>query len=473
MGELADLTIKEAGAGLRKRSFSSRELTEAVLARLAATEDQLHAYVEVRAEAALAEADEADQEIADAENCGALHGIPIAVKDIIDVAGMVTRCGSRVRENAPLAIEDAKVVAFARDGGAVILGKTVTQEFAAGVVSAPARNPWDPTRIPGGSSGGTGAAVAAGSAMAGFGSDTGGSIRNPASVNGVVGLKPTFGTVLTHGVQPLAWSLDTVGPIAKTVEDAAHFLDIIRGDDPLGHGLFPLGQPLAASLIGQRIRGLRVGVSRPYFFDRLTPGVEHATEAAIEVLRKQGAKIIEAPWADAAAARAASFVINRVETVAVHEKGLREDPDLYAPELRLRLEANLLYPAIGYVQAQQARTAVQASMAALFNDNQLDVLIAPTCPGAAVPADDLYVVYPDGERESVNLAYTRLTMPFNATGQPVISVPCGFDDGHLPVGMQIVGRPYDEATICMVGHAFEQAAGWQHRQPPIVKQLQA
>src|SRR4051812_6216239 len=173
MGELADLTIKEAGAGLRKRSFSSRELTESVLARIAATEDQLHAYVEVRAEEALAEADEADEEIADAEDYGALYGIPIAVKDIIDVAGMITRCGSRVRENAPPATEDAEVVANARDGGAVILGKTVTQEFAAGVVSTPARNPWDPTRIPGGSSGGTGAAVAAGSAMAGLGSDTG------------------------------------------------------------------------------------------------------------------------------------------------------------------------------------------------------------------------------------------------------------------------------------------------------------
>jgi len=473
MSSLADLTVIEAGAGLRAGSFSSRELTTAVLTRIEATEDQLHAYVEVRADEALAVADRADEDFRTGLDLGDLHGIPIAVKDIFDVAGVPTRCGSRVREDASPAARDAVAVANARAGGAVLLGKTVTQEFAAGVVSVPARNPWDPSRIPGGSSGGTGAAVAAGSAMAGFGSDTGGSIRNPASVNGVVGLKPTYGAVSKRGVFPLAWSRDTVGPIAKRVEDAAGFFDVIGGYDLADLGSSSNRSARAASGIGQDIRGLRIGVSRPFFFDRLTPGVERAMESAIAALRQMGAELIEAPWADAGAARAASFVINRVETIGVHEEGLREHPELYASELLLRLEANILYPAIGYVQAQQARAAVKHSMAAHFAEHRLDALIAPACPGTAAPADDLSVVYADGGRESVMLAYTRLTMPFNATGQPVLAVPCGFDELGLPIGMQIAGRPFDEAGVCRIGHAYEQAAGWFNRRPPMVEKLQS
>ena len=471
MTNLADLTIVEAGEGLRKRAFSSRELTEAVLARQAATDGQLHAYVEVCAESALKAADEADRAFQASLDHGPLHGIPIAVKDIFDVAGVPTRCGSRVREDAPPAGADAISVAKARAGGAVLLGKTVTQEFAAGVVSVPARNPWDPARIPGGSSGGTGAAVAAGSAMAGYGSDTGGSIRNPASVNGVVGLKPTCGAVSKRGVYPLAWSLDTVGPLARRVEDAALFFDVIRGHDPEDVCSSSRQSDPASSQIGQSIQGMRIGVSRQFFLDRLTGRVGNAFEQAIDVLRGLGAEIVESPWAEAGAARAASFVINRVETVAVHERGLREHPELYAPEMRLRLEANSLYPALGYLDAQRARQAVKRSMAALFAEHRLDALIAPACPGTAAPADDLNVEYENGERESVHLAYTRLTMPFNATGQPVLAVPCGFDERHLPIGLQIAGRPFDEAGICRIGHAYEQEAGWFTRRPPIVERL--
>jgi aspartyl-tRNA(Asn)/glutamyl-tRNA(Gln) amidotransferase subunit A len=199
--------------------------------------------------------------------------------------------------------------------------------------------------------------------------------------------------------------------------------------------------------------------------------VAEAFEQAKDVLRSIGAEVVESPWAEAASARAASFVINRVETVAVHERGLREHADRYAPEMRLRLEANALYPALGYLDAQRARQAVKRSMAALFAEHRLDALIAPTCPGVAAPADDLNVDYENGERESVHLAYTRLTMPFNATGQPVLSVPCGFDERGLPIGLQIAGRPFDEAGVCRIGHAYEQAAGWFERRPPMVERL--
>lgn len=470
MSDLADYSIVEAGAGLRSRAFSARELTEAALARQAATDGHLHAYVELTAESALRAADEADRSFRNGIDRGPLHGIPVAVKDIFDVAGVPTRCGSRVRENATPAAADAHSVAKVRAGGAVLLGKTVTQEFAAGVVSVPARNPWDPFRIPGGSSGGTGAAVAAGSAMAGFGSDTGGSIRNPASVNGVVGLKPTYGAVSKRGVFPLSWSLDTVGPLARRVEDATLFFDVIRGHDPADvSSSSHQGEP-AANQIGQPIARFRIGVSRTFFLDRVTAAVEAAFEQALDVLGGLGAEIVESPWAEAGAARAASFVINRVETVGVHERGLREHPDLYAPEMRLRLEANSLYPALGYLDAQRARQAAKRSMAALFAEHHLDALIAPACPSVAAPADDLFVDYESGERESVHLAYTRLTMPFNATGQPVLAVPCGFDERGLPIGLQIAGRPFDEAGVCRIGHAYEQAAGWFTRRPPLAEQ---
>ncbi|HKG27247.1 MAG TPA: amidase, partial [Thermomicrobiales bacterium] len=319
MSDPRDLSIQRAGASLRNGSLSAVELTESTLRRIAQTEPALHAYVHVLAEEALAAARQADADLRAGTDRGPLHGIPIAIKDIFDVRGVPTRCGSRVREQAAPAAEDAVSVARVRAAGAVIIGKTTTQEFAAGVVSAPARNPWDPSRIPGGSSGGSAAAVAAGSATAAFGSDTGGSIRNPASLCGIVGLKPTYGTVSTRGVFPLAWSLDTVGPLARTVEDAALVFDAIA-DQP--------GRNATAE-IGEGLRGLRLGVPRLHFYDRLQSAVRAAVEAALVVFADLGAEVVETPWADAQVARATSFVINRVETVGVHGAGVRATRDLY------------------------------------------------------------------------------------------------------------------------------------------------
>jgi aspartyl-tRNA(Asn)/glutamyl-tRNA(Gln) amidotransferase subunit A len=371
----------------------------------------------------------------------------VAIKDIVDVAGVPTRCGSRVRQDAAPAAKDAPCVARLRAAGAVIVGKTTTQEFAAGVVSPPGRNPWDPTRIPGGSSGGSAVAVSLGSALAAIGSDTGGSIRIPAALCGVVGLKPTFGSVATDGVYPLAWSLDTVGPLARTVADAALVYDAIADPE----------RPSARSELDHNLDGVRIGVPRAHFFERVQPGVAAAVEHGIRCLRALGTEIVEVSWREAVAARAASFVINRVESVAVHAQGLRSMPDRYGDELRFRLEAAALFPAEGYLRALQARTLIRATVAELFREHKLDALVAPATPGTAAPADDLHVVYEDGSREPVGLAYTRLTMPFNLTGQPVLSVPCGFDDRGLPVGLQIAGRPGGEARVCRIGAALEQA----------------
>jgi aspartyl-tRNA(Asn)/glutamyl-tRNA(Gln) amidotransferase subunit A len=215
----------------------------------------------------------------------------------------------------------------------------------------------------------------------------------------------------------------------------------------------------ATAELGDGVRGLRLGVPRPYFFDRLQTGVRTAVEAALSVFAELGAEVVETPWADAAAARAASFLINRVETVGVHGDGVRATPDLYGEELRLRVQANALYPAEGYVRALRARTAIRSSIARLFATHRLDALVVPATPGTAAPADDLFVADETGAREPVGLAYTRLTMPFNATGQPVLSIPCGFDAAGLPVGLQIAGRPFAEARVCRIGAAYENASG--------------
>jgi len=458
--ELPGLTIRDAGRLMRAGKLSPVALTQAALARSAQTEPALHAYVVVTADDALAAARQAATELRAGQDRGPLHGIPIAVKDIIDMRGLPTRCGSRARGDAPPAAADAPVVARLREAGAVLIGKTVTQEFAAGVISTPARNAWDPTRIPGGSSGGSGAAVAAGTCLGALGSDTGGSIRIPASVNGVAGLKPTLGRVSTQGVYPLSWALDTVGPLARTVEDAALVFDAIADEGP---GVATAAEPLPAG----DLRGVRLGVARGYFFAPLQPAIGAAIEDALNTFRALGADVLDIEWREARAARAAAFVISRVETSAVHAAALPAIGERINPDLRLRIEAGMLVPANEYLRAARARAAVKHAVAALFAQHRLDALVTPTLPGTAVPADDLTVHYGAADAEPVTASYTRFTMPFNATGQPALSLLAGFGAAGLPIGLQLAGRPYAERDLCRIGHAYEQAAGWIARRPPL------
>jgi aspartyl-tRNA(Asn)/glutamyl-tRNA(Gln) amidotransferase subunit A len=406
------------------------------------------------------------------ETSNPLLGIPIGVKDIFDWQGVPTRCGSALFEHAPPAERDSAPVARLRRAGAVLIGKTVTQEFAAGVISAPARNPWDPDRIPGGSSGGSAAAVAVGSALGALGSDTGGSIRIPASVTGTVGLKPTYGRVSKRGVYPLAWSLDTVGPIARTVEDAALLLNVLAGHDPADPTTSPL--PVAdalADLPADRdepgsLSGMRLGVPRAYFFDRLRPGVAAAVETSIDVFRDLGAEVIDVAWPEAPAGRAIGNLISRAESSSVHERHVASAPGLLGAELSLRVAIGLRMPAKDYVLALRARQAFKRSVARLFAERRLDALVVPTTPETALRADHLVVDWED-EPEPVMTAYTRLTYPFNATGQPALSLPCGFDQNGLPVGLQLAGRPFTEAALCRIGHAYERATDWRQRHPPL------
>jgi len=450
-------------------SLSALELMESVLDRMSVIPAEYHPYVVVRDRAELmAEAAESDRARA-AKEVGPLQGIPIGIKDIVDVCGLPTKCGSRSMEDCAPAIEDAPLVRDFKAAGGIILGKTVTQEFAAGTISAPSRNPWDLDRIPGGSSGGSAAAIVAGMALLTIGTDTGGSIRCPASVCGVTGLKPTYGTVSRRGIYPLAWSLDTAGPIARTVADSAIALDTISGHDPLDPGSAPVRHRSAAAEIGQDIRGLRIAMPRLFFYDKLEAELSGIFDAAADCLRELGAQIIEADWDLAAEARAVSMVINRAETSAVHDRRVRTHPELVGDEWRLRVKAGLLLPATTYLQAHQARIVIRQSVANYFNQHRLDAMIMPATAGTAARADDPYLTYADGTREHVLSGYTRMTMPTNATGQPSISVPAGFTSAGLPIGMQIVGRPFAEARICRIGHAYEQAARWIDRRPALTQ----
>ena len=453
----------EIAAALRSERWGKTEYHEATRRRIAETEPVLHAHVrQLDVEPFSIGADDLP-----------LVGLTVAVKDIFDVRGVPTLCNSASRDGVEPAQDDAVAVERLRTAGALLISKTVTQEFAAGVVSNPARNPWDPDRIPGGSSGGSGAAVSVGAAALAFGSDTGGSIRIPASICGVVGLKPTLGSVSRQGVFPLSWSLDTVGPIARTVRDAALMFLLMRDpalvareDDRVGWIALLAGADANRPLTGQRI-----GVSAPYFLDRLTDDVRAAFNAALETLRSLGAEVVEVAWADADIARAAATVINRVESAAIHAAGVATDPSGYGTELKDRLVASQRIASGDYIRALQARNVARSSMADTFVRAGLTAILAPSTAGTAARVDDLNVRYADGVVEPVGNAYLRLNQPFNATGQPVLCLPCGFDRQGLPIGLQIATAPGHELTACRIGAAYEAATEWHHQRPPVLDQL--
>jgi aspartyl-tRNA(Asn)/glutamyl-tRNA(Gln) amidotransferase subunit A len=458
--DLLDLTIERVQQSYHSRALSPVEIVRAALDRIDATEPALHAFVLVDVEGALRAARDAEAALMRGETGGPLFGIPVGVKDIFDVRGQPTKCGSESRAEAPPAADDAVAVRCWRDAGAIVVGKTVTQEFAAGVLSPPARNPWDPECVPGGSSGGSAVAVAVGSVLAALGSDTGGSIRIPAAAVGVSGFKPTFGAVSTAGVYPLSWSLDTIGPLARTVADVEIAWRALAGSSE--------SRPPATI---DSLRGVRIGVPRLHFRDRLAPDVVDATAVAAARLRDLGAEIDEADWADAQAARDAAFIINRVETAAVHDATRRLNAARFArmnPDLQLRVVAGGRIPSADYVLAMRARSWLRDSMARYFRERRLDAMLTPTLPAAAVRADDP-VVRLDETEETAGLAFTRLTMPFNATGQPVLAVPAGFDRAGMPIGAQLAGRPGDEATLFRIGRAYEAATGWLERRPAVLR----
>ncbi|MEU3859337.1 amidase [Streptomyces sp. NPDC028722] len=457
-----ELSLTEASRAVRARELSPVELTESVLARIAAVEGRLGAYVTVAADEALAAAVRAEREISGSGPRGPLHGIPMALKDLIDAEGIPTTASSHVRAGH-VAERDSRVAERLGAAGAVLLGKTHTHEFAYGLTTPQTNNAWDHSRVAGGSSGGSAVAVAAGGATFAMGTDTGGSIRVPAALNGVVGLKPTYGLVPRTGVTSLSWSLDHVGPLTRTVQDAALVLSATAGHDPRDPA--SVSGPMLDRFPGGDLRGLKVGVPRNHYFDRVTPEVEESVRGAIERLAELGAELVDVEIPMARYIQAVQWGLMVPEATAYHERSLRATPDLYAADVRILLEAGELTSAGDYLRAQRARTMMRDAWARMFDG--IDVLAAPTVPMTAVEAGQEAVEWADGTTEAVSDSYVRLCAPANITGVPALTLPVGHDRAGLPIGMQLMARPFHDATVLRVGRVHEESVAGAGRLAPL------
>jgi aspartyl-tRNA(Asn)/glutamyl-tRNA(Gln) amidotransferase subunit A len=449
------LTLEAAAEAVRTRQISPVSLTDSCLARVAALEPRLNAFITVTAASARDEARQAEREIAAGRYRGPLHGIPVAVKDLFATKGVRTTAGSRILADW-IPEDDATVVRKLREAGAVLLGKLGLHEFAYGISSVnphfgDVRNPWDPTKIPGGSSGGSAVAVAAGEAYATLGSDTGGSIRIPAALCGCVGLKPTFGRASLFGAVPLAWSLDHPGPLARTVRDVAVTMGAIAGHDPRDPVSADRPVPDLLGAIDRGPRTLRVGVPTDHVWDECDPAIASAVRAAIETLARAGADVREIRWARAAEYANAASAILGIEARAYHEGAFPGRASEYGPLVRARLASQGDVDADVY--ARSMRLLLQARAGAADRDLEgVDVLAMPTVPTRAWTIEQAKEVGRPSE-------WTRITRIFDLTGQPAISVPCGLDPGGLPIGLQFAARMWDEASALRAARAYELVRG--------------
>ena len=447
--------IREAAENLRARRVSAVELTTAALARIDRLNHTLGVFITVTAEQAMQQARQADQELAAKVDRGPLHGIPIALKDLFATRGVRTTAGSRVYENfVPAA--DATVVSRLNASGAVMLGKLNMHEMAYGITSAnphfgPVRNPWNRQHSPGGSSGGSAAAVAANIVYMAMGTDTGGSIRIPAAFCGTVGLKPTYGRVSRHGVLPLGYSLDHMGPLTRSVRDAALTLNAIAGRDPKD----PTSSrhPVVDYVPDEdcSIKRLRIGFPEEFFFDRLDPSVESAVRGAIARAESLGAMVLPVRLPDVEALNAVARMVLLAEASAVAEPAL-EHREMFGPDVLALLDQGRLVPATDYINAQRLRRKMRRDFDKLWND--VDCFMTPTTPNTAPMIGDTTVRL-GGRDEDVRLATTRLVRGINALGYPALSMPCGLSGNGLPIGLQIVGPAFEEALILRVAAALE------------------
>lgn len=457
------LGAAEAGARFARRELSPVELTQALLARIAALDPVLHAFVRLDAEAALEQARTAEREIAAGRVRGPLHGIPVGIKDIIDVAGLPTTCHSKILLDN-VARADAAVVARLRAAGAIVLGKLSTHEFAIGGPSLdlpfpPARNPWNPAHHPGGSSSGSGAGVASGMFPMALGTDTAGSVRNPASCCGIVGMKPTYGLVSRRGVFPLSWSLDHVGPMSRTVADSALLLEAIAGHDAADPASAATVARDFGREIGTGVKGLRIGFVRHFHEQDVPAGPETtaALEEAARVLAGEGAEMRSVRLPPLGELAAVNRVILTSEAYSVHARWLRERPGDYGRLARRRLLPGAFIRAETYLAAQRRRAQMIAEVKAALRE--VDVLM---CASAMDPPSRI-----EDEAETLRTYPRHARAPFNVTGHPALAMMAGLSSGGLPIGVQFVGRHFDEAQVYRVAAAYERATGWQERRPDV------
>ena len=462
--ELCYMTIAQAAPLLRDGQLSPVELTRAFLERIEAIDGRLNSYVTLLPERALAQARAAEAEILRGDYRGPLHGIPIGLKDLYDTAGILTTAMSRVTPDR-VPTEDATTVARLNQAGTILLGKLAMHEFALGgpdftSLFPPARNPWNLAHIPGGSSSGSGAAVAAGLCMGALGSDTGGSIRGPASMCGIVGIKPTYGRVSNFGVVPLSWSQDHCGPMTWTVADNALMLQALAGHDPKDPTTSTAPVPDYSAALREGIAGMTIGVPRRYFFEAgpdVEPETLAAIEGALEVMAELGATVRDVDIPHVEQSRAANQTIMMGEAFAYHEHNLKTRREDYGAMVRDRFLLGGMLTISDYVQAQRVRSLIKREMADALRE--VDVLVTPTSPKPAAALE--------GYSGGATLTGPSFTGPFNASGIPAISTPGGFSSDGLPIGLQIAGKPFDEATVLRVAYAYEQAARWFERRPPV------
>jgi aspartyl-tRNA(Asn)/glutamyl-tRNA(Gln) amidotransferase subunit A len=453
-------TILELAPHLRRKEVSPVELTRACLDRIERLNPTLNAFITVTQDSAMADAREAESEISRGEWRGPLHGIPVALKDLIDTAGTRTTAASALYQGR-IPTEDAAVVQLLRRAGAVILGKNNLHEFAYGGSSlvsffGDVHNPWDTEHIAGGSSGGSAAAVVAGLCYAAIGSDTAGSIREPAALCGCVGIKPTYGRVSTRGVIPLSWSLDHVGPLAATVGDAAAVLQVIAGYDPLDVGSAEIPVSDYASGLGEATKALRVGVPRAYFFDDLDDEVGAAVEQALVVIRTLVAEIHEVRIVVTA-----DRTVQAAESFAYHADYVARTPELYQAETLRRVRSGENISAGEYIQRRRELEQERRRAREFFAE--VDLLVTPTMP---IPAPAIADLKKDpAALRPAELRLLRNTRPFNVWGLPAISVLCGFTKSGLPVGMQIAGPHWREDMVLRLAHGYEMATEWHKRHP--------
>lgn len=461
--DLTGLSLWDASDLVRAGKVSPVELTNACLARIERLNPILNAFITVTGQQALADAQAAESEIAKGKRRSRLHGIPIGLKDLFDTAGVRTTAGSAIfADRVPSG--DAEVVRRLKAAGAIVLGKLNMHEFAYGDTSAqshfgPVRNPWNREHVSGGSSGGSAAAVAAGLCYGALGSDTGGSIRQPAAYCGIVGLKPTYGLVSTRGVVPLSWSLDHIGPMCRTVADAAILLQPIAGYDPLDTNSLAGTPPDYASALRRNVSTLRLGIPRSGFYENVDPEIEQAVNGALQVLRRLTASI-----RDVALPPYTTLPVVGAEAYAFHAPYFTKTPQLYQPMTRRRLEAGSTVAAAAYIAGRRELDRLRRAVGAVFST--VDLLITPTTP---IPPSTIQEGVNDpGTPPTGGVAPSlRNTQPFDIYGLPSISIPCGFTRSGLPIGLEISGPRLGEPMVLALANAYEQATEWHRHTPPL------
>lgn len=465
--ELVGLSLAEAARLVQAREISPVELTQAHLERIARLDNRINSFITVMDEVAMQQARQAEAELErgkrmDGQPLGALHGLPIALKDLFETAGVRTTAGSKFFSDYYPA-QDAVVVSKLKSAGAILIGKNNMHEIALGLTTVnphfgACHNPWKLDCVPGGSSGGSAAALAARFCLGAIGSDTGGSIRVPAALCGVVGLKPTYGRVSLRGVIPLSWNLDHAGPMARQVLDVAMLLQVIAGYDP--EDPVSVNAPVDDYLSGiqQGVANWRLVLAEDEYFDRTHPEIAQAVRQAAKVLEELGANVEIAPLPRAHEAASTNGAMVVSDAAAFHAERLREQPDGFGADVLQRLQIGAALPLVDYIRARRTQVEMRRQYARFLDG--YDLLLLPTTPIAAPPISG-----PD----ALELArwLTRYTAPFNLTGLPALSLPCGFTSDGLPIGLQMVARPWGEARLLRAGYAYEQATNWRFR-PPVL-----